>query len=53
MTICGVCSVAAGILALWFPETKDQILPETIEEGEKLEGKESQGEPRCASEHVS
>ena len=34
MVIFGCGSVAAGILALGFPETKGKKLPETIEEGE-------------------
>lgn len=30
----GGLSIAAGLLALLLPETKDKILPETLEEGE-------------------
>ena len=30
----GVLSIAAGLLALFLPETKDKILPETLEDGE-------------------
>lgn len=30
----GGFSIAAGLLALLLPETKDKILPETLEEGE-------------------
>ena len=36
MVVFGSFSVAAGLLALAFPETKDCKLPETIEEGETL-----------------
>ena len=34
MLVFGSFSVAAGLLALAFPETKNCQLPETIEEGE-------------------
>ncbi|XP_033635412.1 organic cation transporter protein-like [Asterias rubens] len=37
----GGLSIAAGLLALLLPETKDKILPETLEEGEAF------GKPKC------
>ncbi|XP_077988630.1 organic cation transporter protein-like [Glandiceps talaboti] len=38
--IFGVCSILAGSLALWLPETRNRKLPETMQEGENF-GKKS------------
>ena len=36
LIIFGAMSIAAGLLALAFPETKGRALPETIEDGENF-----------------